>query len=247
MPRILGQKKLREDSEADSGDSLALHNSITAQELFTRHSNLASFLIQNLENCSTTLNPSLVPILSMLSRVSPGLQMSSDQDLQNEMGRFKTLFLSYLNHQEFMVRKLAAKTLIGFTAKVNLIDTLNMILHLINHNVGHTNFQHGGLLSLLYGIRLLKTEYQADLLKIHRDVLISSISSVKVSCPFNQLILEDLKSLLHITTDVLNYNEDFHPGNSILTRFPLKSSALIIECVKFCCRRYVCRSYHQTF
>ena len=82
MPRILGQKKLREDhEETDFGDSLALHNSITAQELFTRHPNLASYLLEKLEeNQNSELNPSLVPILSMLSRVSPGCQTQMSLD-----------------------------------------------------------------------------------------------------------------------------------------------------------------------
>ena len=81
MPRILGQKKLREDhEETDFGDSLALHNSITAQELFTRHPNLGSYLLEKLEENlkNGELNPSLVPILSMLSRVSPGCQTQTN-------------------------------------------------------------------------------------------------------------------------------------------------------------------------
>jgi hypothetical protein len=79
MPRILGQKKLRESKEEHQteGDSLTLHNSITAQELFTRHPELAVFLLDRLKDPDQTIlsNPSLVPILSMLSRVSPGIQM----------------------------------------------------------------------------------------------------------------------------------------------------------------------------
>lgn len=68
MPRILGQKKLRENDDTP-GDSLALHNSVTAQELFTRHPGLAPYLLQNLKQLNETgINPSLVPILSMLSR-----------------------------------------------------------------------------------------------------------------------------------------------------------------------------------
>ena len=71
MPRILGQKKLR-SSEEDS-----FYNSISATELFARHTHLAKILIENLER-DEKINPSLVPILSMLSRVSPGLENSVD-------------------------------------------------------------------------------------------------------------------------------------------------------------------------
>ena len=71
MPRILGQKKLR-SAEEDS-----FYNSISATELFSRHGHLAETLIENLER-EDKINPSLVPILSLLSRVSPGLESSVD-------------------------------------------------------------------------------------------------------------------------------------------------------------------------
>ena len=112
MPRFLGQKKLRIDDEnADEpDDTLTMFNSVTAQELFSRHAELAPFLLAKLQECQLKqVNPSLVPILSMLSRVSPGLQLGHHHE---HMFEFKLLFIQYFNHKEFMVRKLAAKSLI---------------------------------------------------------------------------------------------------------------------------------------
>ena len=84
MPRFLGQKRRRLDNDEDMSDpddtlSIAL-NSVTAQELFSRHVDLAPFLLKKLQECQLKgdINPSLVPILSMLSRVSPGLQFQDD-------------------------------------------------------------------------------------------------------------------------------------------------------------------------
>ena len=62
MPRFLGQKKLRMDDEdtKESDDTLTMYNSVTAQELFSRHSDLAPFLLETLQQCrSKQLNPSL--------------------------------------------------------------------------------------------------------------------------------------------------------------------------------------------
>ena len=45
-----------------------------------RHPDLAPFLLEKLKACQLKeINSSLVPILSMLSRVSPGLQSQDDQ------------------------------------------------------------------------------------------------------------------------------------------------------------------------
>ena len=75
MPRFLGQKKLRMDDEdtKESDDTLTMYNSVTAQELFSRHSDLAPFLIETLQQCrSKQLNPSLGGVskimLTMLMR-----------------------------------------------------------------------------------------------------------------------------------------------------------------------------------
>ena len=84
MPRFLGQKRRRIDNDEDMSDpddtlTMAL-NAVTAQELFSRHVDLAPFLLKKLQECQLKeeINPSLVPILSMLSRVSPGLQSQDD-------------------------------------------------------------------------------------------------------------------------------------------------------------------------
>jgi hypothetical protein len=84
MPRFLGQKRRRIDNNEDTSDpddtlTMAL-NAVTAQELFSRHVDLAPFLLKKLQECQLKeeINPSLVPILSMLSRVSPGLQSQDD-------------------------------------------------------------------------------------------------------------------------------------------------------------------------
>ena len=93
MPRILGQKKLR------SADEDSFYNSITATELFARHANLAPILIKNLQR-EDSINPSLVPILSMLSRVAPGLlsEEDSNKDLKHHLVTFKLIFINLLSN-----------------------------------------------------------------------------------------------------------------------------------------------------
>lgn len=208
MPRLLGQTKLRSPEDEDS---LTMYNAVTAQELFNRHHALANFLLQRLRNCQKLDNqPSLVPILCMLSRVSPGLEIHPAQ------AQFKKLFLFYLGHREMAVRKLAAKSLISFTARPFLMSTLEKVQTLLGRNANLNNFIHGCLLAWTYGIRLMKSEYSQDLEK-NRPKLVEGLSQMEAvvsGCLFNRLILQDLKSGLfngHANIDI-GCSEDFHPG-----------------------------------
>ena len=97
MPRFLGQKRRRIDNNEDTSDpddtlTMAL-NAVTAQELFSRHVDLAPFLLKKLQECQLKeeINPSLVPILSMLSRVSPGLQSQDDITSECQLDDFVSL------------------------------------------------------------------------------------------------------------------------------------------------------------
>ena len=123
-----------------------------------------------------------------------------------------------------MVRKLSAKALIGFTPKDRLPDALDEIFGFIRENGRKsTNFQHGCLLTLSYGIKLMKSEYFKEF-ENHQNSLVSNIEDTNsaISCPYNGLILEELKSILDIVIknqtvnddhNAVDFKEDFHPGS----------------------------------
>ena len=174
MPRIMGQKKLR------SADEDSFYNSITATELFARHISLAPILIQNLQRAEL-INPSLVPILSMLSRVAPGLAKDDDaaKDLKQHLITFQWLFVKYLSHAQYMVRQLAAKSLISFTCQSEMVSTLKMLQRLWQENkTRSTNMEHGILTALYMGTKLLKMEYP-DQFKEYQGCIQQSIGNVQ--------------------------------------------------------------------
>lgn len=142
--------------------------------------------------------------------------MSADETLEMQMNEFKSLFLTYLNHREFMVRKLAAKSLIGFTAKIDLLATMTLIIDLLRQNIALTNFQHGCLLSLTYGIKLLKSEYPQDyqLSKSTLESQVVELSYLKMTCPFNLFLLEELKLVMEMQIKDTKFEtkEKYHPG-----------------------------------
>ena len=125
-----------------------------------------------------------------------------------------------------MVRKLSAKALIGFTPKDQLTDALYEIFEFIRENGRKsTNFQHGCLLTLSYGIKLMKSEYFMEF-ENHQNSLVSNIedTNIAISCPYNGLILEELKSILDVLIKnqseieennviTVDFKDDFHPGS----------------------------------
>ena len=165
--------------------------------------------------------------------------MSADETLEMQMNEFKSLFLTYLNHREFMVRKLAAKSLIGFTAKTDLLATMALIIDLLRQNIALTNFQHGCLLSLTYGIKLLKSEYPQDyqLSKSTLESQIVELSCLKMTCPFNLFLLEEVKLVMEmeIKDKTIEMNEKYHPGyrDLMIQHGPPNNEENVDNCKRF--------------
>jgi hypothetical protein len=138
----------------------------------------------------------------------------SDFELMNLMNSFKKSFLLYLNHQQLSVRKLASKCLISFTPKDDLFKTLSMICSLIQTNPGATNFINGCLQCLSYGFKLLKTEYQEDFEVLKTSLMTLLIDLTSQKCYMNNLLLQDLNTLLEIQKVQFGDQDDldFHPG-----------------------------------
>ena len=215
MPRIMGQKKLR------SADEDSFYNSITATELFVRHISLAPILIQNLQRAEL-INPSLVPILSMLSRVAPGLAKDDDaaKDLKQHLITFQWLFVKYLSHAQYMVRQLAAKSLISFTPQSEMVSTLKMLVRLWQANKSTKNFEHGILMALYLGTKLLKMEYP-DQFKEYQSTIQESMDDqgntpIQTEVPMNLLLRQKWTKLLDLKECrdeiIAKIEADYHPG-----------------------------------
>ncbi|GFS68358.1 thyroid adenoma-associated protein homolog [Nephila pilipes] len=136
LPRICGQKKVREeDSE---------HNLISSSELFARCPSLKVYLHMKLEKCvqfhqEKKLCSELVPVLSIIVKLSPPQE-------NNEAFHFKTLLLQLLDVPVWKVRDLVSSSLSVLVSSDDIsikIEELNQELQTNNFNC---NKVHGNLL-----------------------------------------------------------------------------------------------------
>ncbi|XP_065564093.1 uncharacterized protein LOC136029548 isoform X2 [Artemia franciscana] len=109
--RLIGQKKVNENGRA----------SLTTFGFINRYPEIAQVVSKELiKSCANLrhLNPSLVPLLSLLARLSPGFETNFDASMCSSLRRL-------LGHVEYKVRELAAQALANF---VKYYDVPNAIV-----------------------------------------------------------------------------------------------------------------------
>lgn len=127
-PRILGQKKVREEEigygnldmeeTGDFGNDLTSYNVVSYKEVASRHPGLFKLFLERLtlagqESKSTMVDAALVPILSLLSRIAVDY-VEEGMECYEEI---KIVLRSFLTSPVINVRSLTAKTLVCFTEK----------------------------------------------------------------------------------------------------------------------------------
>ena len=185
VPRMVGQKKVRDDSST--------LNSLTASEFLSRHTKLADYLLQllqnvkesfenlsNGENYSENVNEErdltgdvspnndetvlgktnkeallslnehshLVPVLSLLARLSPGTGLQQSQEVINRLCKYDSVILHLLKSPIHTVRRLAAISLSALTPSENAVKTVNSIINSFYCNNLSANEMHGKLLAI---------------------------------------------------------------------------------------------------
>ena len=100
-----------------------------------------------LQETRQMVNPSLVPLLSTLSRVSPGCLQSRQDDHEETIVKFKAAFFQHLKSRVINVRKLAARAFAAFTSSIEE-EMLFLITSLKISGIS-TNFENGLLHCLL--------------------------------------------------------------------------------------------------
>ena len=168
VPRILGQKKVRTEG--------SLHNSLTLPEFLSRYSDLIPFLLEQLlndskESSSFLVNPALVPLLSLLSRIAPG--GSVDKSSLDSVQKMKSAFFKLLGSRVINVRILAGKALAAFTQPSLLEREIGFILRLLEDPRIPINFQNGLLLAakelLCVGIKEHNVSTHFDALRLKAE------------------------------------------------------------------------------
>ena len=155
--------------------------------------------------------------------------------MKQQLKNFQILFIKYLNHSEFMIRKLAARSLISFTTPQDLISTMLMLIRLRQDNLGASNFSHGILLALFYGTKLLENEYRDSIFMPFKSEVEKILSQNQISIAsepvFTKLLAQNWFSALSVVPTPKLWSdstlEDYHPG---ATELGLSS---LDECKRF--------------
>ena len=113
VPRIIGQKKVRDDE--------AMKSLMTVNEFFARYPDLRDYLLAQLSTASDShqlVNPSTVPLLTMMSQLTAAAASTSDDqaDVSNTLAAFKSSFEALFHCPVINVRVLAVKAYLAFTA-----------------------------------------------------------------------------------------------------------------------------------
>ncbi|CAL4256102.1 unnamed protein product, partial [Meganyctiphanes norvegica] len=186
VPRMVGEKKVKDDSSA--------FNSLTAPEFLSRYPALSDFLLHILSkvcygeieeiherdrncdegilgnrNCITNKNDTglssihfggnavgqasyLVPVLSLLARLSPGTGLQQNLQLSKTLQNYSSVTLAILKSPVHSVRRLGSLALISLTPTREIPLLLDKILHTISNSNSIkfrcTNLVHGHLLIL---------------------------------------------------------------------------------------------------
>ncbi|XP_076060588.1 tRNA (32-2'-O)-methyltransferase regulator THADA-like isoform X2 [Oratosquilla oratoria] len=207
VSRMVGQKKVKDDT--------SVLNSLTASEFMSRYPKLTDFLLKVLENgtfhttCQQKLESSefihmkdfgktsvpdislgtssfhLVPVLSLLCRLSPGTELHQTEGLNKIFDKYLRVLSCLLSSPVHTIRRLAAHSVLAFTPRAGDVDLCGRILSSIVKNYGSANTVHGNLLTLW--------------LLIERNEIISNETGIQISETMEPFLTSDYKCYVNKT------------------------------------------------
>ncbi|XP_068085815.1 uncharacterized protein [Anabrus simplex] len=185
VPKLVGEKKFQDDD-------LEGYGNITIEEFFSHYPKLVMFLLANLANCDTPLPPtleqhsSLVPVLSLLSKLSVGGYSLMEDSLKQTVQSFNAHFINLLSSKIFAVRKTAAKAFARFVELPKITERIIMFIKVLSQEQPNENETHGILLVVKYlkerlssdGKNLLRNpvKLEEELRKLFEISFIDSVS-----------------------------------------------------------------------
>lgn len=209
-PRILGQKKVRSEE--------CISNAINVSEFLSRFSSIVPFILEKLRQTtvkSALVNPVLVPLLSLLSKISP-CELSSIEG-RNITLEFRHAFFQHLSSPVINVRKLAAKSFAMFTSPSQMEQEIVARIQILCSNMKlKTNFKNGLWLNLKAMIQLASLELKLCSKNQLAELLapLAKISQLEPCCYINRNLIADICDLVQL--DYLCEDNDlgrtFDPG-----------------------------------
>ncbi|XP_071535152.1 tRNA (32-2'-O)-methyltransferase regulator THADA-like isoform X2 [Panulirus ornatus] len=224
VPRMVGQKKVQDDSST--------LNSLTAPEFLSRHPVLADFLLKLLSGsqderkvheiltCNVgrrerggrtekhipiNTSSSLVPVLSLVARLSPGTGLQQSNELKVILHNFCQVTTTLIGSPVHTVRRLASLAVVALTLTEQAPQCINNLLHLMREpKLMTTNLIHGNLLTLM---NFVQTYSQVrDDVELRKNIFTSLVRFLghDVKCYINATLALKILMLLQLDDITIN-------------------------------------------
>lgn len=212
IPKLVGQKKIQDEE-------LTVGSGVSVEELLGHFRELADFMLVSLQeaaNCHPSQalkeHANLIPMLSLLAKVSVGIEIFIGVPLLEMIAQYRVCFLQLTSSPIYHVRKLAAKAYERFLPFSSTYQTIMAIVDELQvHNTGYEgthfsqlgvgeNYLNGILLTLKYLLEKLKHDSQniseseskiPEIITVLKDALKNCVNWD--SCTyFNRILLLEL-------------------------------------------------------
>ncbi|KAG8192294.1 hypothetical protein JTE90_002118 [Oedothorax gibbosus] len=254
LPRICGQKKVRDDNSE--------HNLVSAAELFARCPSLKTYLSEQLEKCvcfhkDKKICSELVPVLSLIVKLSPPQEENGNSEKE-----LKTSLFELIDVPIWKVRDLVSSALSVLMTTDDVSREIEELKIGLNSNSINCNKIHGMLLmiqkvlkrnnkhqlgenitaSLVDLYNALQTKKCAVLLEILLDIILEYITHLDSHCMLpilpNVPEVKHLSSVGHALLDtklalILLNSANNNDLATIIKKQVSKDTCVINECLLF--------------
>ncbi|XP_069954857.1 tRNA (32-2'-O)-methyltransferase regulator THADA-like isoform X2 [Cherax quadricarinatus] len=235
VPRMVGQKKVREDSST--------LNSLTAPEFLFRHPVLVDSLLHLLSNSedarethqsfshfmdmkmkertgckneqlSIKISSSIVPVLSLVARLSPGTELQQNKELNDTLSKFCQVTNRLLGSPVYTIRRLSSLAIVALTPVEQTHFYINNILHVLRiPEVASTNMIHGNLFALKSFLQTYPKLIYDQHLKDNIVATLSWLMEANNKCPIIDALVLNIFILLQVSITVdMKPLDPFQPG-----------------------------------
>lgn len=215
VPKLVGQKPHQEEGKG--------HHHLAFEELYLRAKSLAEMMLGEFavasSSSSTHQHSKLMPLLTLVSNLSVGLQTFVREDISKVVLMFKNYFLQLMKSPIFNVRKLSAKAhslfltpVQVFPAIIERVEDVHKFLEGKSKHIQSENELHGYLLNLIFlaerisedkiGMNELVSQERQMVEKL--NILAQAVISSPCSCFVKAVVYE--MTTIHIANDLKKLN-----------------------------------------
>lgn len=237
LNRTLGSKKTKDDFDAV--------NSITCREFFSHYPELHPYLLKQL-NLSTkmlqeskSLNPTLFPILAILSRLQPSILASTSTVSVLNMSAFVSAVKYCGQVSIYKVREASGRALVSLITSNEIIDTVQQIVK-ESWSTKNQNAFHGGLMQVKFLLRghlkscgiKIKQEFITTMIPLFKEKLYL-LKKENNSCDVTRALMLEVLEETFIDLNWFTINEDEETQDFITSENEKLISEMKSRCLTF--------------